>query len=270
MAEVLLRYEGETPGYHALNAIGEAEALIMAGEPAQAVDVVEAALAAGAPHSVDLDFQYSQALVKSGAKQKAASWLVSRLDETEGEDKDRTFRVAGNLVRGYGTKAEIDTMLEHAKGMVVAPETVAALETAVANRAAGKQPTPRADVSCVNAVLEAHRADDHAGVIAAFETLADDPKTSKASFERVLPVFLRSLRQTDRHDDAIVYLYQYTLVQRDPDPRWVKMLVQIAASRADADTIELILALGPKLGEKADLAALERRYAAQTRKTAHG
>jgi hypothetical protein len=160
-------------------------------------------------------------------------------------------------------------MLDHAKGMDVDPETVAALETAMESRVAAK-PVADHDAKAVSAVVALHKADDHAGVADACTTLFATEGTTTATMDRVRPLFLRSLMQTDRHTDAIDHLYTVVSEQDDPDQRWINLLVQVSASRADAQMIDKIMALGDKLGADTNTSALERRRDVLTRQVANG
>ena len=161
-------------------------------------------------------------------------------------------------------------MLDYAKGMDgIEPETITALETAMEARVAAK-PVADYDAKAVGAIVALHKADDHAGVAEACATLFAAEDTTAATMDRVRPLYLRSLMQTDRHTDAIEHLYAVVSEQDEPDQRWRNLLVQVSASRADAPMIDQIMALGDKLGADTDTSALERRRDVLTRQAANG
>ena len=265
IAEMLLRYEGDTPGYQAIRAIGQAEALISADEHEAAVALVEEAMEAGAPHSFDLDFQYVRALSQSGHQAKAASWLVARMGVVKDEYKVETFQLASNLVQSYGTKAEINAFLAHAEDIEIDDETRHALETAMEKRAERKQVSKEA--SAVESIVELFKANDYDEVAKQCQAMLDNPKTTADAMDRIMPLLVRSLIQADRYQELMECLCDLVVSRASLDQRWVNLLVQIAVSQADLDMTDRILALSDKFDKKNGLNALERRRAALIEET---
>ncbi|SPF79105.1 hypothetical protein ALP8811_03040 [Aliiroseovarius pelagivivens] len=259
VAEMLLRYEGESPGYHTLNAIGQVEALISAEEYDQAVNVAEDALESGALRSVDFDFHYSQALMRAKQRTRAADWLVGRLDEAHGNDKDKVFRLATNIVRSYGTQEQIDTLIAYAKTNGVEEGAIEQLQNAMASRP--KTVAQSIDASAVASIVTLFRARDFESTATEIEKVFKRPDVTEATINRLLPLLIQSYMNTNRHQSAMEQLLDEIERNETPMPRWITLLVRLAASRADIAIIDRILSNRDKMDDVVDLSALERRRA---------
>lgn len=269
VAEMLLRYEGETPGYHAVRAIGHIEALLLSGDTDQAVALAETAISAGAPMSFDLDFQYSQALVKSGRHRDAAAWLLDRLDVAEGEDKEAIFRQATNLVKAYGSQNAVDRLVAHARDLQIEQETIDALHQALVLRSSVQPVASTKDAVLVREIAAAFKAQNYDEVVVRSDALYQDPQTAPETLERLLPYMVRSLMSTGLHRLAIDRLYDIVERQDVPDPRWTALMIKLAVSHGDEPVIEQILAMSDRIkdGERL-LAPLEQRRAALIKRSA--
>lgn len=266
VAEMLLRYDGETPGYHALRAIGLVEALLSAGEYDQAMALAEASIEAGAPMSYNLDFQYSQALVRSGQHQQAATWLMKRLDSAVDDEREPLFRLATNLVRAYGSRDDIERLLGHAEALGIEDETVGAIKLAVAQPAAIAS-TANQGSSPVDEIAAAFKAQDYDAVAARSDALFEDVESTPELLQRTLPFVVRSLMSLGQHKLAISRLYAVVSRQDEPDARWTSLMVKLATSHGDVPMIEQIIAISDKIKDSEDLLEpLERRRATLARR----
>lgn len=227
IAEMLLKYDGETPGYHAVNAVGHAEALLLAEQYADAIAVCDAAIEAGAPLSWEFDFQYVDALRRNNEGQRAIDWLLSRLQITVGEHRENIIKRLSGLVRSHGTPEQIEQAIDALEGQVD-DDVIAQLNKAKEARLA----SPKA--ALVHSAKRAKAAElfknqDFEGVVVYGLELLDDEEAGDTDKHSILPYVINSFMRQNLKRDAVDYLLSMAEgLDGQLDERWSALLLNMS------------------------------------------
>ena len=247
VAEVLLKYEGETPGYLAVNAIGHAEALFLAEDYAGAVQLCEAAIDSGAPLSIDLDFQYVQALRRNGESSKAVSWTLGRLDDLAPEEKERAVKLIANIARSHGTVEQIDEIIEVVKSILDDSDLIEALEKAKAPRAhANLSVSANMGLKMkVGPLLKERQFEEVFDLCV--EALANSESTD-ADKQSLIPYVMQSCTQLGRKRSAVEFIVDVAEgLDGKLNTRWSDLLINLAKSHSDDPLRKRMKAISEKL-----------------------
>ncbi|MFL9503400.1 GSCFA domain-containing protein (plasmid) [Rhodopseudomonas palustris] len=261
VAEMLLKYEGESKGQRLLHAVGHTEALILAGEHEAAIKTAEQIINTGVATTDELDQLYVRALTQTNRHADGVAHLLARLEAGLVSDVDRIYQRLINMIRGHGNEDQLARLQVWAISRGLDIDAIEAVRNAWAVK-----PTATAKglyTDQITQIIAAMRNDDHEAVVQRSLQLLDvNGELSKSESERIFTYLVQGLIRLGRHTDAITHLSQAVENAETPDPRRARLLVNLARSHADVETINKIIALGDRLGDTTLIELLEARRVA--------
>lgn len=263
VAEMLLKYEGESDGQRLLHAVGHVEALLLAEDYDAAIETAEEVIGSSVGSTDELDQFYTKALIQSKRHGDALSYMIQRLLSGEVSDEQRVLFSVLNLASGHGTEEQLDLVEAFGQDRGLDVSQVEAVRQAWANRKAagggGGKGQHSAEVAAIVALMK--EEDNEAVVSGCLSLLNRKHELTAAEHDRVMNYLVHGLIRLGRQIDAISHLADHVATEEAPTPRRVQLLVNLARSHADAAMLDRVIELRDRIGDAGMIGQLEARRA---------